>query len=86
MLYRTLECESAGFKDVALQSEVPDMKGPDGRENSWGLAQIDLDFHPDISKTQAQDPVFAVDYMAKEFAAGQAAHWHCYTLIQKGKY
>lgn len=65
---------------MALQSEVRDPSGPHGRENSWGLAQIWLDKrgHPEVSRAQAIDPEFAVDWAGKEFAAGKEHEFHCY--------
>lgn len=82
-LYATLSCESEGFKDVAIQSEWPDKNGPNGRENSWGIAQIWLDpqGHPEVSREEAQDPAFAADFAAKLFATGGEHQFHCYDLM-----
>lgn len=76
--YATLDCESDGFRDIGIQSLIPDSNGPNGHENSWGIAQIDLDYHPDISKNEAIDPSFAIDYAAHMFANGQAEQFHCW--------
>lgn len=81
-LYNTLNCESEGFGDVKIQSQFPNPEGPNGKENSWGVAQINLDAHPDISYASATDPVFAVDYAAKEFSLGNADNWTCYRLLK----
>lgn len=36
---------------------------PDGvREDSWGLAQINLPSHPHITREQALDPYFSIDW------------------------
>ena len=36
---------------------------PDGtREDSWGLAQINLPSHPDVTREQAMDPYWAIDW------------------------
>lgn len=79
-LYDTLSCESGGFTDVAIQSGyIKNGK----QENSWGIAQVDLDYHPDISKEEAIDPAFAIDYAAKQFAAGNASEWSCYIFGEK---
>ena len=48
------------------------------RERSYGLAMVHLPDHPDISYEEAIDPVFALTYMADEFAAGRASQWYCY--------
>lgn len=50
------------------------------RELSFGLVQIHLPAHPDITKEQALDPAFALEYLAKKIAAGEAAKWTCYRL------
>lgn len=81
-LRNTLWCESQ-YK--VGQSEYPDVNGPNGREDSWGVAQIHLPDHPDVSREQAQDIPFAVDWAAKEFAAGRATQWTCYRLLIDGK-
>lgn len=78
--YATLSCESDGFSDVAIQSSVPDPTGPNGHENSWGLAQIWLDpgGHPEVTKDEAIDPAFAIDFAGKLFSQGQERQFHCY--------
>lgn len=82
--YKTLECESAGFTDVAIQSYVPDPTGPNGREDSWGLAQIHLPDHPDVSREMAQNPSFAIPYAAHLFKENPH-YFHCYDKeLKKG--
>lgn len=78
--YATLNCESDGFGDISIQSSVPDSTGPNGRENSWGLAQIWLDpkGHPEVTKQEAIDPAFAIDFAGRLFASGQQHQFHCY--------
>lgn len=78
-MYKTIECES-GF-DPLIQSLHKDPTGPNGREDSWGLVQIHLPAHPTITREEATDPRFALDFMAKNFAAGKASMWSCYTKI-----
>lgn len=51
------------------------------REKSFGLAQIHLPDHPSISYEQATNPEFAIDFMAKNFAEGNARWWSCYKMI-----
>lgn len=46
------------------------------RERSFGLAQIHLPDH-DVTYEQAIDPAFAIDFMAKNFAEGNAQWWTC---------
>ena len=35
------------------------------KESSYGLAQINISAHPDVTKEQAQDPAFAISFAAK---------------------
>lgn len=76
---RTIKCESNA--STTRQSEHLDPTGPNGREDSWGLVQIHLPSHPTITREQAIDPDFAIDFMAKHFAKGEAVRdqmWTCY--------
>ena len=52
------------------------------RELSFGLVQIHLPAHPNITKEQATDPEFAIDFLAKNIAKGKASMWTCYKLPQ----
>lgn len=78
-LYTTLQCESMGFTAFG-QSLIPKAGGPNGREDSWGLAQIHLPDHPAITRQEAMDPAWAIDWAAQEFALGNAHWWTCYRL------
>jgi hypothetical protein len=60
---------------------TPKGLSPGMREQSYGLVQIHLPAHPHISKEQATDPEFAVDFLAKNIAAGRASMWSCYNTI-----
>lgn len=58
---RTLYCES-GYHNI--QSKIV----KDGvRENSWGVAQINLTYNPQVSKEQALNPRFAIYFMSKHW-------------------
>ncbi len=70
---RVIMCESQGRPEV--QSGHPDPTGPNGREDSWGLSQIHLPSHPEITREQATDPDFALEFISKEFAAGRSWKW-----------
>lgn len=80
---RTMSCESMQFTETG-QSHVPSSKGPNGRENSWGVAQFYLTHPlttPDgtlITKEIATDPVQALDAAAWHFSEGRAGRWSCY--------
>lgn len=65
----TLKCES-NFNSEAV--------GDHGK--SFGIAQIYLPAHPDISKEQALDPEFAIEFMAQQFSKGNARIWTCYRI------
>lgn len=73
--FETLRCES-GFRN--RQSEIPDPRGPNGYEDSWGIAQIHLPDHPNVTRAQALDPAWAAEWAAEQFAAGNAHLWTCY--------
>lgn len=52
-------------------------KNPDGtQERSFGLAQINLDSNPNVTIAQADDPNFALEFMASQWDAGRQSHWH----------
>lgn len=57
----TIYCESMWY---SIQSGVV-KNGV--RENSWGLAQIHLDSHSEITKEQALDAYFAIDFMVERW-------------------
>lgn len=65
-LYNTLWCES-GFKGSRV-----------GLAGELGVAQIYLPAHPDITKQEALDERFSIDWAARSFAGGYAHWWTCY--------
>lgn len=71
----TFQKESGGFLDPTIQSQYPNPNGPNEKENSWGICQIDLDYHPDISREQATDPVWCLTWAAQQWANGHASLW-----------
>lgn len=66
----TINCES-GFDPNAI--------GDLG--TSFGLSQIHLPAHPDITKAQALDPDFAIQFMAEQFSEGNAKIWTCARML-----
>lgn len=59
----------------------PNAENPtDSDGGSWGIVQINIGSkaHPEISKEQALDPYFSIDFMAREFAAGHEWKWTCW--------
>ena len=61
---RTVECESR-FNNI--QSTAKYKTGPNGYEDSWGVSQIHLPSHPDVSREEAMNEEFAIEWMAKNF-------------------
>jgi len=82
----TIACESGRNKDGTfnplLQSNFIDSTG--ARERSYGIAQINIPAHPEITIEEAQDPIFSVKFMAEEFKKGNQWKWTCWrTLFKK---
>ena len=48
---------------------------PGDNHQSWGLVQIHLPSHPEITKEMACDPDFALDFLAKQLAQGNGRLW-----------
>lgn len=88
-LYETLACESANFTVLDGQSSVPDPDGPNGYENSWGIAQFNLPSSlttadgRTITKEIAIIPEEAIDAAAYLFSIGKAGRWTCYHLTNE---
>lgn len=70
-LVDTLRCES-NFNAAAV--------GDYG--TSYGVAQIHLSAHPEITKKEALDPLWAIDWAARQFKVGNATMWTCYNNLQ----
>lgn len=50
--------------------------------HSHGLVQIHEPSHPEITREQAQNPWFAVDYLAKEISKGNGNQWTCFRHLK----
>lgn len=86
VMYNVIKCES--HFDPTIQSQyhytwsdpsIGVYKGD--QEQSYGLVMIHLPAHPDITKDQAEDPEFAVSYLAQALAKGEGNQWTCYRNI-----
>ncbi len=66
-IHRVVKCES---------QYNPNAIGDEG--TSFGLAQIHLPAHPEVSRAQALDPEFAISFLAKNLAKGKGAMWTCF--------
>ena len=51
------------------------------REQSFGLSQIHIPDH-DVTIEQAQNPVFALNYMADLWEEGKQGLWSCYRMLK----
>lgn len=79
-------CESQYQIDIQSHHTYHEGNVPKGysvgdREQSFGLVQIHLPVHPNITKEQAIDPEFAVDFLAKNLSAGRGGMWSCYKTL-----
>lgn len=54
------------------------------REESYGLVQINLMAHPNITEEQAKNKEFAVDFLAKNLSKGKGKMWSCYSKVKLG--
>ena len=68
-LRKTLFCES---------SLNPEAVGDGGY--SFGIAQIHLPSHPEITKEQALNPEWSIDYIAEQFSKEKAKMWTCWRI------
>ena len=73
-----INCENKEW-DTDLQSRIINKKGV--REKSYGLSQIHLPSHPNISLEQATDPDFAIEFMAQNLSKGKGKMWTCYRKL-----
>lgn len=73
-LIGTLRCES-GFDKSAV--------GDKG--TSYGVAQIHLPAHPEVSKEEALNPWFAIDWAAYQFSIGNQNIWTCHRQLYGSK-
>lgn len=82
-LYNTIDCETDHTFDTKIQSQVKYnfsapvrgiVKGE--QEKSFGLAQIHLPDHPNVSYSQAIDADFAIEFMAQHYSKGKDI-WFC---------
>lgn len=64
-------------KHVYTEKNVPKGYRVGDREQSFGLVQIHAPAHPNITKEQALDPEFAIEFLAKNLKAGKHRMWTC---------
>ncbi len=85
LLVEVISCENTTWDTYRQSDNIYTYNDPKfgvkkgNRENSWGLAQINLDYNKKITKKQATDPAFSIDYMAKKISLGSGKMWKtCY--------
>lgn len=79
-LIDTLSCESK----TANYPKGFDPEAIGDKGLARGIAQIRSDYFPDITDAEAFNPLFSINFAAKEFAAGHASWWSCYNKLYKG--
>lgn len=67
----TIRCESVWN---------PNAVGDGGK--SFGLVQIHLPSHPNVSKEEALNPVFAINFMAEMWKNDRAYLWSCWRKLR----
>lgn len=71
-MLKVAKCES-GFNPLAI--------GDGGK--SIGLFQIHLPSHPEIIKQETLNPIFSIEWTAKEFSKGNQWKWSCWKQLNK---
>lgn len=74
-LLATLSCESNYRADARGDFDTH------ATPTSFGVAQIHLPAHPDITREQALDPLWSIDWTARQFKAGRQHMWSCYRQL-----
>lgn len=70
VMRNVIQCESSGN---------PNAVGDGGQ--SFGLVQIYLPAHPEVTRAEALDPEFAVEFLAQNLSEGRGRMWTCYRLL-----
>lgn len=73
-LIATLRCESNLRADAV---------GDFG--TSYGISQIHLPAHKNVTKAQALDPFFSIDFAAHEFSLGHQYMWSCWKSLYSAR-
>lgn len=81
-----VNCESGYDVDIKSRHTYHSGNVPRGyvvgdTEESYGAVQIHLPAHPSVTKEQATNPEFAIDFLAKNLKQGRGGWWSCYKTI-----
>lgn len=74
LMIRIINCEDGSWNPKARSGIIKNGV----EEPSFGLVQIHLPSHPDVSLAQATDPHFALNFLAFHLSKGHARMWSCY--------
>lgn len=77
VMTRVMKCENPEG-NPKLQSRIINKKGV--REKSYGLVQIHLPSHPEVSYAQATNAEFSVEFLAKGLK-NNPRQWSCYRKL-----
>lgn len=72
-----IKCESNGSTTIQSHHTKHGV-----REQSFGLVQINLPSHPSVTYDDAINPAFALDFLGKHLAEGNAKMWSCYKMVR----
>lgn len=75
-MHKIINCES--HYDTKIQSGY---YANGVREKSFGLVQINLPSHADITYEQAIDPDFSLNFLAENLSKGKGNMWSCFKII-----
>lgn len=70
----------AFYKTAVCESHL-DTYAVGDQGTSFGVWQIHLPAHPDITKAEATDYVWATEWAAHQFLEGHAKEWTCYRIL-----
>src|SRR3990167_7577001 len=82
-MMRIVECESNFIEDAqsthTYKRDRPELGVKKGeREKSYGLVQVHLPSHPNITYEQAIDPDFSLNFLALNLSEGRGYLWTCF--------
>lgn len=84
--YIALSAQKYGVSEVVMNKVIscesnykPNAVGDGGK--SHGLVQIHQPSHPYITRAQATDPEFAIDFLARNLADGKGRMWTCWRML-----
>jgi hypothetical protein len=80
VVFNVIDCETMHTWNPVIQSTYKN-RADGGRELSFGLAQIHMPDHPDVSMEQATDPRFAINFLVENLKNHKGNMWSCYRKL-----